>query len=269
MCRSQVAMLIATARATTRRLASARPSSTPTWARVQPPRRRARTATGGRLEHELPGHQFVLFDDEHDEAPWPRGTRFRSTGRDDGGAAGRHRRAPDRWLRDCSSRAASRHALAALRSRSHALQLDRESRPRRARGAGALAARRAADVVAPIRPSCRGQRCPLTAGRALRDVDDASKASPSTSWMRVHARMGAEILRPDARSLLISGEIVLELGALDRSDVPGERRVRLPVRAPRPCGSTAEAGSGEYWEPNVWMRHRWPGRALSAGGSER
>ena len=71
--------------------------------------------------------------------------------------------------------------------------------------------------------------------------------------MRVHARLGAEVLKPEPQSLLISGnfeswERWTGLAFPESGDYVFPRGLTT-VRIDR------EANAGVYWEPNVWMRH--------------
>jgi hypothetical protein len=74
---------------------------------------------------------------------------------------------------------------------------------------------------------------------------------PFDPWLRVHARLGAELLEVCAASMTIEGSTEewkawTGLEFPDDGDylVPGGL---VPVRV--------ENGRGSYVEPNVWMRH--------------
>jgi hypothetical protein len=104
-------------------------------------------------------------------------------------------------------------------------------------------------LIAPVRPTWK-ERYPLV---PLEDYmrwtrDDGLPFDP---WMRLHARLGAEILGVAPRSLDISGsaqewEAWTGMHFPEDGDyvVPG---ALVPVRF--------EGGLGRYVEPNVWMRH--------------
>jgi hypothetical protein len=123
-----------------------------------------------------------------------------------------------------------------------------------------LAVRHGLDaLVAPVRPSWK-ERYPLTPIERYAEWTTAD-GLPFDPWMRVHTRMGAEILKPEPESLLITGD-------------PDEWEHWTGLAFPEsgdyvfPHGLATvqidrQAGSGVYWEPNVWMLHR-----VSSGGSE-
>jgi hypothetical protein len=76
---------------------------------------------------------------------------------------------------------------------------------------------------------------------------------PLDAWMRVHARLGAEVLRIAEPSMVIEGTVA-EWERWTGLSFPdsGEYVVAgalVPVKIDR------EADRGRYVEPNVWMRH--------------
>jgi hypothetical protein len=107
-------------------------------------------------------------------------------------------------------------------------------------------------VIAPVRPSWK-DRYPLTpiehyASWARED------GLPFDPWMRVHSRLGADILRPEPESLRITGSI---------ADWESWTEMAFPESGEYvfPGGLTTvaidrETDLGAYWEPNVWMHHR-------------
>ena len=76
---------------------------------------------------------------------------------------------------------------------------------------------------------------------------------PFDPWMRVHERVGAAVLKPERRSMRITGSIA-EWEEWTQMAFPGSGDYLFP-------GGLAtvtidhDSGSGSYWEPNVWMRH--------------
>jgi GNAT superfamily N-acetyltransferase len=109
-----------------------------------------------------------------------------------------------------------------------------------------------AALIAPVRPSWK-ERYPLTPIERYAEWRRGD-GLPFDPWMRVHARMGAEILRPEPESLRITGTVAeweswTEMAFLDSGEYvfPGGL---APLTVDR------EAGRGSYWEPNVWMLHR-------------
>lgn len=107
-------------------------------------------------------------------------------------------------------------------------------------------------LIAPVRPSWK-ERYPLTPIERY-----ASWRRPDgllfDPWMRVHERLGAEVLKPEPRSLRISGSV----GEwVDWTELPFPESGEYVF--PRGLATLAvdrEADRGLYWEPNVWMRHR-------------
>jgi hypothetical protein len=106
-------------------------------------------------------------------------------------------------------------------------------------------------LIAPVRPNEK-PAYPLTPIERYIDWtrDDGL---PFDAWLRVHARLGAEILKICPRSMTISGtveqwETWTGMAFPESGDyiVPG---ALTPVRIDR------ERNEGRYVEPNVWMRH--------------
>jgi GNAT superfamily N-acetyltransferase len=106
-------------------------------------------------------------------------------------------------------------------------------------------------LIAPVRPSWK-ERYPLVPIEryAAWRRPDGLLFDP---WMRVHERLGAEVLKPEPRSLRITAPI---------GEWEGWTGMRFPVSGDYwfPGGLTTLAvdrdnDRGSYWEPNVWMRH--------------
>jgi GNAT superfamily N-acetyltransferase len=108
-----------------------------------------------------------------------------------------------------------------------------------------------ASLIAPVRPSWK-QRYPLI------DIEryaqwrraDGLLVDP---WMRIHERLGADVLKPEPRSLRISGSVAeweewTGKTFLESGDCwfPGGLATLAIDR---------ERDQGIHWEPNVWMRH--------------
>ena len=107
-------------------------------------------------------------------------------------------------------------------------------------------------VIAPVRPSWK-ERYPLVPIEryAAWRRDDGLLFDP---WMRVHERLGADVLKPEPESLRITGTVA-EWEEWVGMPFPESGEYVFPqglatVRIDR------EADLGSYWEPNVWMRHR-------------
>jgi GNAT superfamily N-acetyltransferase len=107
-------------------------------------------------------------------------------------------------------------------------------------------------VIAPVRPALKA-RYPLTPmtqfARWVRG--DGLHLDP---WIRTHQRLGARILRPAPRSMLITGTVA-EWEDWAKMAFPQTGRYVVPdaldlVRIDR------AADRGTYAETNLWMRHR-------------
>jgi GNAT superfamily N-acetyltransferase len=104
-------------------------------------------------------------------------------------------------------------------------------------------------LVAPVRPTWKDRYPLVPLEDYMRWVRD--DGLPFDPWLRLHARLGADLLAVAPRSLAISGsapEWEEWTGMQFPQDgdyvVPG---ALVPVRF--------ESGVGRYVEPNVWMRH--------------
>jgi hypothetical protein len=107
-------------------------------------------------------------------------------------------------------------------------------------------------LVAPVRPTWK-ERYPLTPlERYMRW--ERPDGLPFDPWIRLHHRLGAEILALAPRSLDVRGTVAAweewtGMAFPESGDyvVPG---ALVPVAVDR------EHDEGRYVEPNVWMRHR-------------
>ena len=106
-------------------------------------------------------------------------------------------------------------------------------------------------LIAPVRPSWK-ERYPLVPIEryARWRREDGLLLDP---WMRVHERLGARILRPEPRSLRITGSLP-EWERWTQMRFPESGEYWFPgglatVRIDR------DEAAGSYWEPNVWMHH--------------
>jgi hypothetical protein len=105
-------------------------------------------------------------------------------------------------------------------------------------------------LVAPVRPSWK-DRYPLIPIEeyATWSRDDGLPFDP---WLRVQARLGATTLRPEPRSMRITGSVA-EWERWTGLEFPADGRYSF-------AGGLAPVevrdGTGHYWEPNVWMLHR-------------
>jgi GNAT superfamily N-acetyltransferase len=113
------------------------------------------------------------------------------------------------------------------------------------------AARGFSQLIAPVRPSAKS-RYPLTS--IDRYVEwTTGEGLPFDPWLRVHARLGAHIIKVCHRAMMIPGTIAqweqwtgLRFPDSGPYIVPG---------ALNPVTMDAEADRGFYVEPNVWMVH--------------
>ena len=104
-------------------------------------------------------------------------------------------------------------------------------------------------LVAPVRPNWK-DRYPLTPiarYAAWRRPDGL----PFDPWMRVHARLGARILRPEPRSLHIAAPLD-DWQSWTGMVFPEDGQYTFPGGLSL---LDVSDGTGDYWEPNVWMIH--------------
>jgi GNAT superfamily N-acetyltransferase len=117
---------------------------------------------------------------------------------------------------------------------------------------GIAAAHGLGDLIAPVRPSWK-ERYPLT---AIEDYISWTRpdGQPLDPWIRVHVRAGGEILRPEPRSLTITGTVA-EWEEWTERVFPQSGDYVIP-RGLALLSIDREQDVGRYYEPNVWMRHR-------------
>jgi GNAT superfamily N-acetyltransferase len=73
-------------------------------------------------------------------------------------------------------------------------------------------------------------------------------------WMRVHERLGATVLRPEPRSLAITGTVA-EWEEWTQMSFPETGEYWFPGGL-APLTISRDPDRGSYWEPNVWMHHQ-------------
>ena len=107
-------------------------------------------------------------------------------------------------------------------------------------------------LVAPVRPSWK-ERYPLTPIEryAAWTRDDGQPFDP---WLRIHLRLGGEVLKAEAESLLITGAVA-DWEAWTGLAFPDSGEYVFP-HGLAPLTVDREADLGSYWEPNVWVLHR-------------
>ena len=108
------------------------------------------------------------------------------------------------------------------------------------------------DLIAPLRPTWK-ERYPLTPIEHYATWTRAD-GRPFDPWIRLHVRLGAEILRPVERSLHITGTVG-EWEEWTETAFPESGTYVFPHGLATLEIDTA-TDLGEYWEPNVWVRHR-------------
>jgi hypothetical protein len=104
-------------------------------------------------------------------------------------------------------------------------------------------------LVAPVRPNHK-DRYPITPIEKYA-AWTRSDGLPFDPWMRVHARLGATILRCAPRSMRITGSIA-EWERWTAMTFPTDGRYVFPAGL---APLVVRQGRGRYWEPNVWMLH--------------
>jgi len=106
-------------------------------------------------------------------------------------------------------------------------------------------------LIAPVRPSWK-ERYPLVPIEryARWRRADGFLLDP---WMRVHERLGANVLKPEPRSLRITGTVA-EWEEWTGMAFPESGDYWFP-RGLATVSIDREADRGSYWEPNVWMQH--------------
>jgi GNAT superfamily N-acetyltransferase len=106
-----------------------------------------------------------------------------------------------------------------------------------------------APLLAPVRPSWK-DRYPLVdiERYATWQRDDGLPFDP---WMRVHARLGGTVLRPEPRSMRITAPVA-DWEAWTGCSFPRDGSYVFPQGL---APLTVTGGTGRYWEPNVWMLH--------------
>jgi hypothetical protein len=75
---------------------------------------------------------------------------------------------------------------------------------------------------------------------------------PFDPWIRVHIRLGGQILRPEPRSLRIFAAVE-DWQSWTGMAFPEDGQYVFPYGL---APLEVAAGQGEYWEPNVWILHQ-------------
>ena len=206
----------------------------------------------GSLDDEFSEFQFVLYDEEADALLAEGHTiPFHWDGTVAGLPAGIDGVVADAFRQRAESTAPT--ALSAL-----AIEVP----PERQRGGlsgrmlaamrGLAVAHGLGELVAPLRPTWK-ERYPLTPiERYVRWTRE--DGLPFDPWIRLHVRLGAEILHPEPRSLRITGTVT-EWEEWTGMTFPESGAYVFP-HGLAPLEVERAADRASYWEPNVWMRHR-------------
>jgi GNAT superfamily N-acetyltransferase len=206
----------------------------------------------GRLDEEFPGFQFVLYDEEAGDVVAQGHTiPCRWDGTPEGLPAGidgviargfellEQREKPNALsalaieiLPDWQGRGLSETMIDAMR--------------------GIARKRRLRALIAPVRPTWK-ERYPLT------PIDrfatwTRKDGLPLDPWMRVHVRLGGDIVKPEPQSLRITAPVATWEDWTGMS-FPESGEYVFP-HGLAPLTVDREADLGSYWEPNVWMSHR-------------
>lgn len=107
-------------------------------------------------------------------------------------------------------------------------------------------------LIAPVRPTLKA-RYPLTPMERYVTWQDRD-SGPFDPWIRLHARMGAGVVRVCSRSMRIAATIRQWENWTDMS-LPESGDYIIPG-ALRPVQVDVENDEAIYVEPNVWMQHR-------------
>ena len=106
-------------------------------------------------------------------------------------------------------------------------------------------------LIAPVRPSHK-ERYPLIPIERYA-AWSRPDGLPLDPWIRVHARVGGWAVRPEPRSLRITGTVA-EWESWTGLALPETGSYVFP-HGLAPLEVDREADAGRYWEPNVWMAH--------------
>lgn len=106
-------------------------------------------------------------------------------------------------------------------------------------------------LIAPIRPNWK-DRYPIT---PIEEYAAWTRADgmPFDPWMRVHARLGARVLKAEPESLLITGTVA-SWERWTEMEFPASGDYVFP-QGLAPVTIDRAADLGRYWEPNIWMLH--------------
>jgi GNAT superfamily N-acetyltransferase len=199
----------------------------------------------GKLRHELPDLQLVLYDDEHDVVV---GHARTMPAREADGLPGGIDAILESWFGDGPR--PEPDVLSAMVAVVDSGRRGEGLSSLLIEGMRDLAGRAGyASLIAPVRPTWKDRYPLIPIERYVRWTRD--DGLPFDPWLRVHTRLGAELLEVCPASMVVEGtsdewETWTGMSFPDDGEyvVPG---ALVPVRF--------TDGRGTYVEPNVWMRH--------------
>jgi hypothetical protein len=104
-------------------------------------------------------------------------------------------------------------------------------------------------LVAPVRPSWKDRYPLIPIERYAHWV--RQDGLPFDPWLRVHARLGATLLRTEPKSLQIEAPVG-DWEEWTGMAFPEDGEYIFPAGL---APLSVHDGVGSYWEPNIWMRH--------------
>lgn len=106
-------------------------------------------------------------------------------------------------------------------------------------------------LIAPVRPNLKASYPLIEMDRYIRWLD--SEGLPFDPWMRVHARLGATVVKPCNRAMQIYGTVD-QWQSWAGMKFPESGKYVVPG-ALTPVDVDVDNDRGTYIEPNVWMWH--------------
>jgi hypothetical protein len=110
-------------------------------------------------------------------------------------------------------------------------------------------------LVAPVRPTLKSAYPLAPMERYVRWTD--GEGLPLDPWMRVHARLGAEVWHVMPRAMVIAGSVA-QWEAWTDLRFP-DSAAYVVSGALQPVAIDRDRDTGRYEDPNVWMIHRLQG----------
>jgi len=199
-----------------------------------------------RLEEELPDCQFLLLDEDQEIVARGHSIPLRWDGTSEDLPAG---------IDGAIARGFDEPGANTLCALLIVIPFNRQGRGSSASALEAMQAiagrRGLARVIAPVRPNWK-ERYPLVPIEryAAWRREDGLLFDP---WLRVHERLGATVLKPEPKSLRITGPAA-DWERWTGMAFPESGTYWFP-HGLAPLEIDRESNLGTYWEPNVWMAH--------------